>query len=56
MHVRAILFGFTLAISDVVRKLVIADPPKAVIHVLDDVRYPPYFYLKIDEQVFALKL
>jgi len=56
MTVRALLFGFALATSDVVRKLGPPDQPKAVIHVLTDVRCPPFCYIKIDEQVFALKL
>jgi hypothetical protein len=56
MHLRAMLFGFALATSDAVRKLFSTDPPKAVVHVLDDVQCPPYFYVKIDERVFAVKL
>ena len=56
MTVRAILLGFALATSEVIRELFHHDQPKAVIDILDSLPYPQYFYINIDEKVFALKI
>ena len=54
MTVRAILFGFALATSEAVRSLFSREVPKAVIHVLGEIEYPPYCYIEVDEQVGLL--
>jgi hypothetical protein len=56
MSVRALLFGFVIAAHDVLQRLHSPEPPKAIIHVLDRVPFPPYFYIRIDDRVFAVKL
>jgi hypothetical protein len=56
MTVRAILLGFALATLEVNRELFHHDQPKAVIDILDSLPCPQYFYINIDEKVFALKI
>ena len=53
---RALIFGFALAVSEVVGKLFQFRNPIAVISVLRRIPEPQYFYINIDEKVFALKL
>ena len=54
--VRAIIFGFALATTEAAREFFQPKQPKAVIHVLDEVECPPFFYLRIDDRVIAVKL
>jgi hypothetical protein len=54
--VRSIVFGFALATSEVARELFEPEQPAAVIHFHEEMEVPPYFYLRIDDRVFALKL
>jgi hypothetical protein len=56
MGFRAMVFGVALATSEVVRLLLHASRHIAVIRVLRQVDLPPYFYLKVDEKVFAVRL
>jgi hypothetical protein len=56
MTIRAIVFGFALSTFDVARGLFPAEQRKAVIHVLDELGCPPCFYLRIEDQVFAVAL
>jgi hypothetical protein len=56
MAVRAVIFGFALAASEAIRKLLQLRCPTAVIHVLRDIPEPQHFYIKVDEKVFALRL
>jgi hypothetical protein len=48
--------GFALATSEVARELFEPEQPAAVIHFHEEMEVPPYFYLRIDDRVFALKL
>jgi len=50
------VFGVALATSEVVRLLLHGSRRIAVIRVLRQIDLPPYFYLKVDEKVFAVKL
>jgi hypothetical protein len=56
MAARALIFGFALAVSEAVGKLFQFGNPTAVICVLRKIPEPQYFYIKVDEKVFALKL
>jgi hypothetical protein len=56
MTVRAIVFGFALSTFEAARGLFHSEQPKAAIHVLKELECPPYFYVRIDDQVFAVKL
>jgi hypothetical protein len=56
MGFRAMVFGVALATSEVVRLLLHGSRRIAVIRVLRQIDLPPYFYLKIDEKVFAVRL
>ena len=53
---RALIFGFVLAASEAITKLFQFRNPTAVISVLRKIPEPQYFYINIDEKVFALKL
>jgi len=54
--VRSIVFGFALATSEVRRELFESEEPAAIIHFQEESEVPPYFYLRVDDRVFALKL
>jgi hypothetical protein len=54
--VRALILGFSLAASEALRKLFRARHPAAVVHVLAKVPEPEYFYINVDQKVFALRL
>jgi hypothetical protein len=56
MNLRAIVFAAALSTSEVVRSLLHRTPRVAVIRVLKRLDLPPYFYLKVDDKVFALRL
>jgi hypothetical protein len=56
MTVRAMFFGFALATAEAVRVVFQPRQPKAVIHVLQDVECPSFFYIKVDDRVFAVRL
>jgi len=45
-----------LATSEVARELFNPKQPAAVIHFQEEMEVPPYFYLRVDDCVFALKL
>jgi hypothetical protein len=53
---RALIFGFAIAISEAIRQLLHFRHPTAVISVLREIPQPQYFYIKVDEKIFALKL
>jgi hypothetical protein len=53
---RALIFGFVLATSEAVTKFFQFRNRMAVIYVLRKIPEPQYFYINIDEKVFALKL
>jgi hypothetical protein len=56
MAARALIFGFALAASEAIRRLFHFRHPTAVIHVLREIPEPRYFYINVDQKVFALKL
>jgi hypothetical protein len=56
MTARTLIFGFVLVASEAIRKVFRRHDPTAVIHVLREIPEPRYFYVKIDEKVFALRL
>jgi hypothetical protein len=56
MTIRAFVVGFVLATREAVREFFDTEHPKAVVEFVQDVQCPPYFYIKIDEQVIAVKL
>jgi hypothetical protein len=53
---RALILGCALAASEAVRKLFHLRHPPACIHVLSNLPEPQFFYIKVDEKVFAVKL
>ena len=56
MIVRSIVFGFALATAKVTRELFEPKQPAAIIHFQEEMEVPSYFYLRVDDCVFALKL
>ena len=56
MTTRALMFGLALATSDAIRRLFHRRHPTAIVHVLREIPEPQYFYINVDERVFALKL
>ena len=56
MTARTLVFGFALAASEAIRSVFRRHHPTAVIHVLREIPEPQYFYVKIDEKDFALRL
>ena len=50
------IFGFALAVSEAIRQLLHFRHPAAVISVLREIPEPQYFYINVDEKIFALKL
>ena len=50
------LFGMVLAVSEAVRAIFRYRPRTVALYVLRDLELPPYFYLKVDEKVFAVRL
>jgi len=56
MSLRAMLFGMVLAVSEAVRAIFRYRPRTVALYVLRDLELPPYFYLKVDEKVFAVRL
>ena len=55
MTVRAIVFGVALAATEPVRRFFALGQRKAAVYVLQDVECPPCFYIRIDDQVFAVR-
>ena len=56
MSVRAMFFGVALAAAEAARKAFRIRQPKAVVHVLCRVDCPPYFYVRVDDKVYAVRL
>jgi hypothetical protein len=54
--VRSIVLAFALATFDMARELFKPTEPAAIIHVQQEIEVPQYFYLRVDDCVFALKL
>jgi hypothetical protein len=56
MTVRALIFGAVLSVTDTVVAAFRYRPRIVARHVLSDVELPPCFYVRIDDQVFVVRL
>jgi hypothetical protein len=56
MTLRTLIFGFVLAASEGIRRVFRVRHPTVVIRLLREIPEPQFFYINIDEKVFALRL